>query len=131
MPINEKTMIAYCGLNCKTCDAYIATVTDNQALREQTARLWSKLNDTNILPEQINCEGCRTKGKKTIYCESICAIRQCAKERSMASCGDCPSMKFCLKVGEIIDNNPIARSNLEKKLYSTRSRLAQWSTVKK
>ena len=29
--------IAYCGLNCKTCEAYLATVNDDQALREKVA----------------------------------------------------------------------------------------------
>ena len=71
-----KTMIAYCGLNCEKCDAYIATKNDDQALRVKTAKLWSEMNNTNILPEQINCEGCRMNGKKFVYCESMCGIRQ-------------------------------------------------------
>lgn len=28
-----KDMIGYCGLDCEKCDAYIATVNDDQALR--------------------------------------------------------------------------------------------------
>ena len=36
-----KDRIAYCGLNCEECDAYIATINDDQALREKTARLWA------------------------------------------------------------------------------------------
>ena len=31
-------MIAFCGLDCEKCDAYIATKNDDQALREKTAR---------------------------------------------------------------------------------------------
>ena len=49
--------IAYCGLDCGQCDAYLATVHDDQALRERTARLWSELNHVMILPEQIRCMG--------------------------------------------------------------------------
>ena len=30
-----RKMIAYCGLDCEKCDAYIATVRDDQALREK------------------------------------------------------------------------------------------------
>ena len=37
-------MIAYCGLDCKKCDAYLATIHDDQALREKTAKLWAELN---------------------------------------------------------------------------------------
>ena len=29
-----RKMIAYCGLDCEKCDAYITTVRDDQALRE-------------------------------------------------------------------------------------------------
>ncbi len=73
-----KDMIAYCGLDCEKCDAYLATIHDDQALREKTAKLWAELNNAPILPEHINCEGCRIGGVKTVYCDSLCAIRQCA-----------------------------------------------------
>ena len=36
-----KDMIGYCGLDCEKCDAYIATVNDDQALREKTAKMWA------------------------------------------------------------------------------------------
>lgn len=29
-----KSMIGYCGLDCERCDAYLATINDDQALRE-------------------------------------------------------------------------------------------------
>lgn len=48
-----KKMIAYCGLDCEKCDAYIATINDDQKLREKTAKLWAELNNAPILPEQI------------------------------------------------------------------------------
>ncbi len=78
-----KDRIAYCGLNCEECDAYIATINDNQALREKTAKLWAELNQAPILPEHIDCEGCRVDGRKTIYCESLCGIRQCALQKGI------------------------------------------------
>ena len=52
-----KNMIAYCGLDCEKCDAYLATINNDQALREKTAKLWAELNNAPILPEHINCEG--------------------------------------------------------------------------
>lgn len=54
-----KKLIAYCGLDCENCDARKATLKNDDALREKTARLWSKMNGEKILPEMINCEGCR------------------------------------------------------------------------
>ena len=75
-----KDMIGYCGLDCEKCDAYLATVNDDQALREKTAKLWAELNNAPILPEHINCEGCRVNGAKTVFCEHMCEIRKCALE---------------------------------------------------
>ena len=44
---NKNQLIGCCGLDCEKCDARIATITDDNALREQTATLWSKLNGVN------------------------------------------------------------------------------------
>ena len=37
-----------CGLDCEKCDARIATLTNDNALREKTAALWTKLNGVPI-----------------------------------------------------------------------------------
>ena len=79
-----KSMIAYCGLDCEKCDAYLATINDDQVLREKTAKLWAELNNAPILPEHINCEGCRIDGMKTVFCDSLCAIRQCALRKGLS-----------------------------------------------
>ena len=107
-----RKMIAYCGLDCEKCDAYLATVNDDQQLREKTARLWSELNQVTILPEHINCRGCRADGVKTFYCESLCPIRQCASEKAVTTCGECGELEKCQKVAAIIGNNPAALENL-------------------
>lgn len=107
-----KDRIAYCGLDCEKCDAYLATINDDQALREKTAKRWAELNNAPILPEHINCEGCRVDGIKTVYCDSLCGIRQCALKKGVATCGDCPDLVICQTVGEIIANNPDALKNL-------------------
>ena len=108
-----RDMIAYCGLDCETCDAYLATIHDDQALREKTAKLWARLNHAPILPEHINCEGCRADGVKTVYCESLCVIRQCALKKGMTTCGDCPGIETCQDMGEIISNHADALKNLK------------------
>ena len=108
-----KNMIAYCGLNCEKCDAYLATINDDQALREKTAKLWAELNNAPILPEHINCEVCRVDGAKTVYCDSLCGVRQCALEKGVTTCGDCPDMEKCQTIEMIISNNPDALKNLK------------------
>ena len=105
--------IAYCGLNCEKCDAYLATVNDDQGLREKTALSWSELNNAPILPEHINCLGCRENGIKTVFCDCLCQIRQCALKKSVTTCGDCPDMDKCPTLAAIISNNPEARKNLK------------------
>lgn len=107
-----KNKIAYCGLNCEKCDAYLATIHDDQALREKTAKLWTEFNQTTILPEQIHCQGCRGDGAKTVFCESLCGIRQCALNKGVATCGECEKLESCQTLGAILSNNPEALENL-------------------
>ena len=75
-----KDMIGYCGLDCEKCDAYLATINNDQALREKTAKLWAELNNAPILPEHINCEGCRMKGAENgILRQSVRGSEMCVK----------------------------------------------------
>ena len=104
--------IACCGLNCETCEARIATVNNDDTLREKVAALWSELNGVEITPEMINCVGCRIDGLKTPYCASLCPIRQCAIGKKVETCGSCPEMKTCEKLTAITDGNADARNNL-------------------
>ena len=105
--------IACCGLNCEACDARIATVNNDDALREKTAKLWSELNQIPITADQINCMGCREDGVKTVYCSSLCPIRKCAAGKGTATCGSCPELDTCATVGELLQNAPEARENLK------------------
>lgn len=109
-----KDMIGYCGLDCEKCDAYLATLHDDQALREKTAKLWAELNNAPILPEHINCQGCRVAGAKTLFCDQLCQVRQCALARGAATCGDCPELEKCQAVGAVILENPEALENLRR-----------------
>ncbi len=108
-----RDMIGYCGLDCEKCDAYLATINDDQALREKTAKLWAELNNAPILPENINCLGCRAEGVKTVFCDSLCDIRKCALKRGVETCGSCKDMEKCQTLAEITLNNPDALKNLK------------------
>ena len=55
-----KQLIACCGLDCENCAARIATVNNDDELREKTAKEWSVLNNTpEITAETIHCMGDR------------------------------------------------------------------------
>ena len=109
--------IAYCGLNCETCEARLATINDDNALRKKVAALWSGLNGVEITSEMINCVGCRIDGPKTPYCESLCPIRQCAMRKKVETCGSCNEMGICEKLAAITGNNPDAAKNLRTYSY--------------
>lgn len=107
-----KDLIAYCGLDCEKCDAYIATLNDDDTLREKTAKLWAELNNAPILAEHINCHGCRVNGIKTVFCDSLCAIRKCAANKGVSTCGDCSEMPVCKTLSTITAINAEAKNNL-------------------
>ncbi len=104
--------IAVCGLNCESCEARLATLRNDDALRQKVAALWSEWNAAEITPEMIHCTGCRIDGVKTPYCESLCPIRQCAARRGFETCGGCGERESCGTLGMITGNNPQALENL-------------------
>jgi len=108
----EVKMIAYCGLNCSNCDAYLATQQDNDGKREETAQKWSKLYKAEINPEQINCDGCKSDGKKFSHC-SVCDIRQCCITNRVENCAECEHY-ICDTLANFIKLAPVAGVALEK-----------------
>lgn len=80
---------------------------------KKTAKAWSELNHVPILPEHINCLGCRADGIKTVFCDSLCEIRQCALKKGVETCGDCEELEKCPTVGMILADNPGALKNLK------------------
>ena len=108
-----KKLIAYCGLDCERCEAWIATERNDDALREKVARSWSELNHVEITPQMIHCTGCRMPGAKTPYSDSLCPIRRCAQSRGAETCGNCGKMAQCSKLGAITRHNEEALRNLK------------------
>ena len=58
-------------------------------------------------------ERMRAGGVKTAYCEHLCAIRKCAAEKGVATCGACPDMANCPTLGAVTEHNPSALENLK------------------
>ena len=106
--------IGCCGLDCEKCDARIATITNDNALREKTAALWTNLNGATITPEMINCTGCRIKGAKTPFCDKFCPVHNCVREKKLDICADCELMDGCTTLGRIATNSPFVLENLKK-----------------
>ena len=106
-------LIGCCGLDCEKCDARIATITNDNALREKTAALWTKLNGVTITPEMINCTGCRVDGAKTPFCDKLCPVHNCVREKGLDTCADCGQMDECPTLGQIAVNSPSVWDNLK------------------
>ena len=104
--------IACCGLDCESCEARLATVRNDEVLRRRVAALWSELNGVAITPEMINCTGCRVAGAKTVFCDSLCPIRQCARGKQVGTCGGCAEKAACKTLAMITESSAEARSNL-------------------
>jgi len=108
-----KQLIACCGLDCENCDARIATVTNDDALREKTAKEWSVMNNApQITAETIHCMGCRTDGAKFAFCSEYCEIRKCVHAKGFNTCGDCKELDNCPIVGAVFQHAPGAKENL-------------------
>jgi len=106
-------IIACCGIDCATCDARIATITDDNELRAKTAESWKVMfNAADITPETINCTGCREEGTKFSHCEQ-CEIRNCVKSKNYQSCSDCNDMESCTILMSVAQYVPDAIMNLK------------------
>jgi len=82
-------MIAYCGLVCSDCPAFLATRSDDDIARKKIAASWTEKFGHDFKPEDINCEGCKSEGKRLVgYCH-VCPIRKCALARGVESCARC------------------------------------------
>jgi hypothetical protein len=109
----DDKLIACCGLDCATCEAKIATVTDDNKLRKETAEKWKvQYNTPDILPEMINCTGCREEGVKVLHCAE-CEIRNCVKSKGFDTCADCEKLDSCSIVGDIHKYVPGTLENLK------------------
>jgi Protein of unknown function (DUF3795) len=89
--------IAFCGLDCDRCPAYLATQRADRSALERIAARWSAESGMEISADSILCDGCRAEsGRINAFC-AVCGIRSCASGRGLdtrAPCGDYPCGKL-------------------------------------
>jgi hypothetical protein len=107
-------MIAYCGLDCGQCPAYVATQANDREALERTAATWrEQFNAPEITADSIICDGCpTTDGRLSGYC-SICEIRACALERGLETCAPCAEYEGCGKLAAFHKHAPGAKATLD------------------
>jgi len=81
-------MICYCGHDCSRCRVYLATITGDPALREESVRFYKTECNLDIPPEKMRCLG----GRSSEIMEACkgCPFMKCCKERNLHACADCP-----------------------------------------
>jgi len=106
-------MIAFCGIICSECPALVATQENDNEKRKQVAELWSKMYNSDIKSEEINCNGCMAKsGRLFRYC-NVCEIRKCGQERHLKNCAYCEDY-ICEKLSSFFKMaGPDPKYNLE------------------
>jgi len=106
-------IIAYCGIVCTECPAFIATQENDDAKRKKVAEMWSKQYKMPVKTGDINCDGCNSGGKRLLgYC-SVCEIRKCGQNHGVANCACCTEYT-CEKLDKFFAVAPHAKASLEK-----------------
>ncbi len=81
-------MIAYCGIVCTDCRAFIATQRNDKELKKEVAKAWSTEKEP-LKPEDINCDGCLGTGKRLFKFCGVCRVRLCGHEKGVKNCAHC------------------------------------------
>jgi hypothetical protein len=106
-------MIAYCGLVCTDCEAYIATqANDLAALERMAARAREQFNNPDLTVESAMCDGCLSDSERLCgYCFE-CQVRACGLGRGVVNCAHCANYA-CGKLEGFFDMAPHARATLD------------------
>jgi hypothetical protein len=108
----KKKQIAYCGLICTDCLAYLATQADDDKQRKEVAEKWTREYKHDFKPEDINCDGCiPTTGKHVGQC-FVCTVRKCGQEKGVTNCAYCDDY-ICEQLGKYFEMAPVMKANLE------------------
>lgn len=105
-------IIAHCGITCSDCPTFKATKMNDDAERKRVAELWTKEYGHPFKPEDINCDGCVTRGTRVFNYTKICEIRKCGQERNVNNCAYCDDYK-CEKISKLHEQAPKAKETLD------------------
>ena len=107
-------LIAFCGLDCAKCEAYLATQANDRAAQERVLAKWRQdFNAPNMTIADVTCDGCVTlNGRLGGYC-SQCPIRACGVERKVTNCAYCADYATCEKLVGFFNQVPAAKMTLD------------------
>ncbi len=110
-------MIAYCGLNCRTCPILLATGVaskeEQTKMRIEIARECREYYGMQYEADDItDCDGCRTNGGRLFSGCRNCAIRKCAAGKGIENCAHCAEY-VCSDLAAHFSSDPTAKSRLD------------------
>jgi len=80
--------LAYCGLKCDECPAYLAKQNNDDSLREKMQKEWGS-PEFPLTKDDINCDGCKSvDGVHFKFCNQ-CSVRNCASKKGVQTCAHC------------------------------------------
>ncbi len=105
-------LMAYCGMECGECPAYLATQSNNLEMKAQVAAFMNQKLGAKYQASDINCDGCTTNQRLVPHCKA-CEVRISAVDRKVANCAVCDSYgcEKLTKLHAMIP--PTAKQNLE------------------
>ena len=84
----DEKIIAFCGIDCAACQAYIGTQNDDEELLKKTAEEWSTADEL-LTPEDVICYSC-TQTEKRLFVWSVhCKMKDCCREKDIPNCAYC------------------------------------------
>ncbi len=112
-----REITAYCGLICRTCPIYLATIEKNKKeqarMRAEIAKQCKELYGLNYSVEDItDCDGCRTDSGRLFSGSRNCPIRKCARQKGMENCAYCAEYA-CGELEAFFAKDPSAKKRLD------------------
>lgn len=83
----KNDMTCYCGHDCSRCVTYLATVRNDDELRNQSQQFYKDMFGYDIPLYEIHCMGGRSDD--VLYLCKDCSWMKCAKEKGLSSCSNC------------------------------------------
>lgn len=80
--------LCFCGHDCARCVTYLATVRDDDGLRERSREFYRKSFGIDLPAEEFRCLGGRSDDVFRLCRE--CPFAACCRKRGLDACGDCP-----------------------------------------
>ena len=96
-------IIAYCGLNCSACPAYIATQRGDYEELKKVAEQWSN-ESMSFKPDDVYCDGCNSNARIFSWCND--------RDHQFENCAYCQDY-FCENLKNTFEMDPTAKERLD------------------